>query len=165
MKILPSELQKNRRAFSLVEVALALGIMAFAIAGIVGLIPFGLTSFRQAMNNTAESAIVQGLTNEILLTDFSNLKTMANSQGKAYYFDADGDPVQTAAAALYTAQIRFTDLHPNTPTSCNPLNTLSSSAGTTALITITKIDKTRDHFSVVIGNNQPVNPASPGATW
>jgi uncharacterized protein (TIGR02598 family) len=151
--------------FSLIEVTLALAIMAFASASIISLVPFGLSSFHQAMNNTVESEIVQYLTNNISLTNFSNLKSMASSQGINYYFDSNGDPLTSATGAIYTAQISFTDLSPGMPTASNPLNTLSPSSGTMALITITAIDKTKDYFTVVVGNNQQVAANSTAATW
>jgi uncharacterized protein (TIGR02598 family) len=151
--------------FSLVEVTLALAIMAFASASIISLVPFGLISFHHAMNNTVESEIVQYLTNNISLTNFSNLKSMASSQGTNYFFDSNGDPLTSSTGALYTAQISFTDLSPSKPTASNPLNTLSPSSGTVALITITEIDKTKDYFTVVVGNNQQVASNSTAATW
>lgn len=160
-----SRKQARDKAFSLVELALALGIMAFAMAGIVGLIPFGLTSFRQAMNNTVESGIIQSLTNEIFLSEFANLKSMAKSEGKVYYFDADGDSISNPAEALYTAEISFTDLKPRAPQSSDPLASLTQSAGTTALITITRLDKSKAYFTVVIGNNKPVDTNQSPATW
>ncbi len=167
LMIKPSQRAHGRRrrsgGFSLVEVALALAIMAFASASIISLIPFGLTSFRQAMNNTIESEIVQGLTNDISLSDFGNLKNMAVAQGTTYYFDAEGRRQTGATGALYTAKIKFTDLSPAAST--NPLSTLTASAGTTALITIEKIDKTKDYFSVMVGNNQQVAKDALPANW
>ncbi len=132
---------------------MALAIMAFASASIISLIPFGLTSFRQAMNNTVESEIVQTLTNDLAMTDFKNLSKMAGSGGTGtiYYFDANGDPAD-ATSSIYKAQVSFTDL-----SAATPLNKLTATSGTTALITITKIDQTKDYFSVVLGNNQQVN--------
>lgn len=149
--------------FSLIEVILALAILVFASASIISLIPIGLTTFRQAMNNTIESEIVQSLVNNISMTNFSNLKNMASSQGTTYYFDADANPLSSNKDALYTVQVSFTDLSPSSTNA--PLNTLAYSSGTTALITITKIDRTKDYFSVVVGNNQQVSAAPTPATW
>lgn len=162
----PPGLKRARaKAFSLVELALALGVMAFAMAGIVGLIPFGLTSFRQAMNNTVESGIIQSLTNEIFLSEFANLRSMAKSGGKIYYYDAAGDPVDNAEEALYTAEVSFTDLKPSAPQSSDPLASLTHGAGSTALITITRLDKSKTYFTVIVGNNKPVDANETPATW
>jgi len=82
-----------------------------------------------------------------------------------YYFDSNGDPLPSATGAIYTAQIGFTDLSPSAPAVSNPLNSLSPSSGTVALITITEINKTKDYFTVVVGNNQQVAANSTAATW
>ncbi len=155
--------KKHNEGFSLVEVALAMAILAFASASIISLIPFGLSSFRKAMNNTVESEIVQGLVNNISMTDFEHLKSMASSQGTVYFFGADGSPVAGATDSQYKVEISFTDLSPSS--SSSPLNTLTPNSGTTALITITKIDQTMDYFSVRVGNNQQVVTGASAATW
>ena len=155
--------KSRNNGFSLVEVALALAIMAFASASIISLIPFGLSSFRKAMNNTVESEIVQNLVNNISMTDFNHLNSMASSQGTVYYFDAEGNPLTSVTGSYYKAGVSFTDLSPSSATT--PLNTLALNSGATALITITKIDRTNDYFSVVIGNNQQVVTGSSAATW
>jgi len=149
----PHTERKRSLGFSLVEVTMALAIIAFASASIISLIPFGLTSFRHAMNNTVESEIVQTLTNDLAMTDFKNLSKMAGAggTGTTYYFDANGDPAG-ATSYVYKAQISFTDL-----SAAAPLSNLTTTSGTTALITITKIDQTKDYFSMVLGNNQQVN--------
>jgi hypothetical protein len=41
-----------RAGFSLVEVSITLGIMAFALVGLIGLMPFGLEQTRASMNET-----------------------------------------------------------------------------------------------------------------
>ena len=158
-------LKKNHTSgFSLVEVTMALAILAFAGTSMISLIPLGLTSFRQAMNNTVEAEIIQSMINNITLTNFGNLKSMASSQGTIYYFDSEGEPVTSAASSLYKVQISFTDLSSGSISS-SPVGALTQSSGTTALITITKIDKTKDYYSVVVGNNQQVETDSTAATW
>jgi len=169
LMIKPSQRANSRRrcsgGFSLVEVALALAIMAFASASIISLIPFGLTSFRQAMNYTVESEIVQSLTNDITLTDFAYLKNMGKSKNVTYYFDADGNRLTSSTGANYTVQIGFTDLSPGSANTANPLTSLSNNSGATALITITKRDNTKDYFSVMVGNNQQIVSGSDAVNW
>ena len=160
-----------RNGFSLVEVAMSLAIVAFASVTMVGLIPFGLTSFHQAMNNTVESSIVQNLTNNILLTSFSNLQAMAASNTK-YYFDSNGVAQTGATGAIYAATVKFTDLSPNSAgsndmtTAKNPLNNLTRGTGTVAVITITKaFDPKPDSFSIVIASDQQISTSPAAATW
>ncbi|PTY06081.1 hypothetical protein DB346_01560 [Verrucomicrobia bacterium LW23] len=154
---------RGRAGFSLVEVALALGITAFVSTCIMGMIILGVTTFKRAMDNTVRSAIVQNLTNEIFLTEFRELRRMAKSRSAIYYFDVDGTRLTTPDGAIYTAEITFTDL--SDEAGGNALNGLSPGAGTTALITITKVDKTVDRHFVMVGNNQQVSATTAPATW
>ena len=73
-----------RGAFSLVEVALALGIFSFGMVGMLGLLPIGLKVSRESISKVVESNIVQQITSDAELTDFSNLT------GKVFYFDDEG---------------------------------------------------------------------------
>jgi len=77
------------KAFTLVETVLAMGIVAFAMVGILGLIPVGLTSFREAVSIAAESQIVQSISNDLLLTKY---ETMVDDYQKpqTYYFSDEG---------------------------------------------------------------------------
>lgn len=52
-------------AFSLVEVTLAIGIIAIAFVGIFALIPVGLNSSRDAIDDTATSLITQDIYNRV----------------------------------------------------------------------------------------------------
>ncbi len=60
-----------RRGFSLVEVIVALGVMSFAASGLIGLLSVGVGLSRNFMNITAESQVVQAVSNELQLMDYS----------------------------------------------------------------------------------------------
>ena len=94
---------KNRRAFSLVEVTLALGIISFSLVAVLGLMPVGLTTMRQAMDASIEEQIVQKITGEVHLTPYSKLSTAMI--GKSFYFDDQGLVVATADNARFWATI------------------------------------------------------------
>lgn len=68
-----------RGGFTLVEVVLSIGVVSFVLVSMMGLLPVGMATQRQATSNMVESQIVQSLTNEILLTDFANLKNQTLS--------------------------------------------------------------------------------------
>lgn len=89
-------------AFSLVEVVLAIGIVSFAFVGLFGLLPAGLTVFRQAIDNSVGSQIVQRLVNEAQQTDFPVLTAAAPTKR---YFDDQGNEVTSANESLYTAEV------------------------------------------------------------
>src|SRR4051794_17422660 len=80
-----------RAGFSLVEVALAIGIVAFAFVALLGLIPTGLNTFHAAIDKTNETMIVQDLNSMIQVTDWSKIDTLdyLNSQ-EIYYYNDEG---------------------------------------------------------------------------
>lgn len=101
----PLESGAHRRAagFSLVEVVLSIGIVAFAFVAIFGLLPAGLTTFRQAVDNSLGSQIVQRLVNEAQQTDYPTL--IAAPTGPLRYFDDQGNEVTSIQDSIYTAEI------------------------------------------------------------
>lgn len=66
-------LRRLQAGFSLVEVVLAVGVIAFAFVAILGLLPAGLTQFRQAMDNSVASQIGQRIIMDAQLSDFDTL--------------------------------------------------------------------------------------------
>lgn len=57
MKLSTSQ-RKSRAAFSLVEVALALGVAGFCLVAVVGLVPLGVDTGQQASDQAAASSIL-----------------------------------------------------------------------------------------------------------
>lgn len=118
----------SRAAFSLVDVVLALGICSFALMAIVGMIPVGLSTFRDAMNTTAQSQIVQSLASEVLLTDSNCLAALSPA---SLFYDDQGALVNASSEQLaYTARIDKQDIE-------SPAG-LSSLSGTTMVIRIAR---------------------------
>ncbi len=89
---------RSLRAFSLVEVTLALGIASFGLVAAVGLIPVGLTTMRDAMDDTAQSMISHRISSEAALTPFAELD--AKYDGANLYFDDEGQ-LQDREGALH----------------------------------------------------------------
>jgi uncharacterized protein (TIGR02598 family) len=58
----------KQSAFSLVEVTLALGIAAFCLIAIVGLLPIGMTSNQTATEQTASVGILSGIAADLRAT-------------------------------------------------------------------------------------------------
>lgn len=111
MKFPPFQPPPLFRAFTLVETTIAMGIVAFAMVPILGLVPMGLSTFRNAISFTAEAQIVQGLSNQILLTDYALLASKYSTEQLSYYSD-EGEPLDGAAApgALYQARVILQDV-------------------------------------------------------
>jgi uncharacterized protein (TIGR02598 family) len=69
------------------------------MTGILGMLVVGLTNFREAVNYTVESQIVQNVSNDISLTDYTYL--MAKQYPYSKYYDEQGNEVVAADKAKY----------------------------------------------------------------
>lgn len=100
---------QNRSGFSLVEVTMALGIISFALVALVGMLPIGLSNFRQAVETQTQAEIVQQIASEVQQANFSSLWTNNSSPFMGSfrrYYDERGTPVPTESdpAHLYTVE-------------------------------------------------------------
>ncbi len=89
----------KRAAFSLVEVALAIAVLSFAVIGILSLMSSGLGSYRKVMDTTIAAQIAQRVINDAeqasykVLTDTAGQASTANvaqveKDGKVFSFRA-----------------------------------------------------------------------------
>lgn len=110
-----SRLCFENRAFNLIEVTIALGIIAFAFVGLFTLLPNGMQTFRHSMELSVCTQIAQRVINDAQQTDFSTLIDEKNLpaysdenaaltfraplvSAPAYrYFDDQGDEIRSAA--------------------------------------------------------------------
>jgi uncharacterized protein (TIGR02598 family) len=114
----------RNHGFSLVEVTLAIGLIAFALLAVVGLLPIGIQSSKDAGDDTRTSAIAQDVFNRA--QGQLNAYVAANGAlpsnpltGIFFYYDVDGRflaqatpsaPLSSGSAvagALYQAQVTF----------------------------------------------------------
>ncbi len=93
-----------KRAFSLIETTLAIGIVAFAFVGILGLMPIGLTSFRKAMDMSTNSRIVQQVATDL------QQGTNVLAQQPILYFDEQGDRIASATEADGTKALYYVNM-------------------------------------------------------
>ncbi len=96
--------------FSLVEVSLAIGIMGFAFVAIFGLVPVGLSNFRQAKNVSVASEISERIFSELQDTPFTKLTnngTVAAGSSWSLTFPNFTTPGATAASG--TTAVRYFD--------------------------------------------------------
>ena len=77
---------KKSRGFSLVEVAISLGIVAFALTGIVGLLSATLKTTKSSMDDLLVSAMTSDLVNTLRKQDFTNIPLNPTN----VYFDISG---------------------------------------------------------------------------
>jgi uncharacterized protein (TIGR02598 family) len=111
-----------RAAFSLVEVALAVGIVAFAFVSLMALLPVGLSHFRAAIDLSVGAQIFQHVVGDAEQEDFERLTTTtATATGDFFvlptrYFDDQGGEVvlrtpgtpsaDEAAQIVYQVRVR-----------------------------------------------------------
>ncbi|MDQ3622363.1 MAG: Verru_Chthon cassette protein B [Verrucomicrobiota bacterium] len=97
----------RKRGFSLVEVVLAVGVVAFGVVAIFALIPAGLGVFRQAMDTSVGSQIVQRIASDAAQADF-DLLVPPGGAGEFFvlpvrYFDDQGSEVNVAEGSAPSA--------------------------------------------------------------
>jgi uncharacterized protein (TIGR02598 family) len=90
-------IQSGQKAFSLVEVAMALGVTAFAIVPIIGLLSIGLSTARANIDNPIEAQIVGWVEGNIRASGTSAPSSSA-------WFDAFGISLPSQQNALFQAQ-------------------------------------------------------------
>lgn len=95
----------GNRAFSLIEVTLAIGIVSFAMLALVSAMPVGLSTMRRAMDHTVESQIIRQIDASASSTQYGQLSpTFA---ARTFYYDNDGSALSEAESgqARYWATI------------------------------------------------------------
>jgi uncharacterized protein (TIGR02598 family) len=97
--------------FSLVEVTLAMAVMAIGLIAILGLIPQGVTSSRGAADNTLVATIVHDIFNATRAQPFAGV----NLNSAAYPFGFPLGPYNLQFPKLDTAYFDQSGLSPLTP--------------------------------------------------
>jgi uncharacterized protein (TIGR02598 family) len=119
----------KKRAFSLVEVVLALGIFSFAILSILGLMATGLNTVKSSSTSMTIANISRNLRADLQATPFTSL-TLNSSI--TYYFTDRGNPTTTPANAYYVAVL--TPLAPTYPGNAASVLTSANAFNITAKI-------------------------------
>jgi uncharacterized protein (TIGR02598 family) len=92
--------------FSLVEVVIALGIVATVMIALLALLPLGMDALREAADLSVQSRIAQDLIGDVQQADWRSLERYRN---ELRYYDGEGISLLTAGSGqrLYTAKIEF----------------------------------------------------------
>ncbi|MDZ4286401.1 MAG: Verru_Chthon cassette protein B [Prosthecobacter sp.] len=106
-----------RSGFSLVEVVLAVGIMALGVVTILGLLPHGMEITRLTANELAENRIVDGIVSDLQAMDWVTLNDAAGAAdvvGNRYFDDQglsldEGDP-ELGAELSYVAHVEIPEM-------------------------------------------------------
>jgi uncharacterized protein (TIGR02598 family) len=100
-------------AFSLVEVVLAVGIMALGVVTILGLLPHGMEMSLKTANEQAETRIVDQITGEIQAADWDTMSGVVNggTAGITKAYDDQGLELPAGSDLLtYLARVRLLDI-------------------------------------------------------
>jgi uncharacterized protein (TIGR02598 family) len=100
--------------FSLVEVTLALGIAAFCLIGLFGLLPLGVQTNQSSISQTAAASVLSSVVADLRATPKTSLTSLQYEitfgAAKILYFDGEGRvvvPANANAAPRYRVTITF----------------------------------------------------------
>jgi uncharacterized protein (TIGR02598 family) len=95
----------RKAGFSLIEVSMALAIVAIAFVALIGLLPAGMKIFEAAANTTAETRMVSHLSSMLQATDYTEFRK-GEYQGVLFYYDVDGGFLDTDKSPVPGYEIR-----------------------------------------------------------
>ena len=99
-------------AFSLVEVTLAIGIIAFAFVALFGLLPTGMATFRASVDATNDITILQEMNAMVQVTAWENIDSLdSNKGGDEFYFDEEGRRTDTKKNPASTQEVKARRLY------------------------------------------------------
>jgi uncharacterized protein (TIGR02598 family) len=106
-----------RAAFSLVEVTLALGVAAFCLLAVLGLLPIGVKTNQAATNETIANGILSAIISDLrTMATVSGTKDKQSKQFKVYFPKAQKDDKTSPPVYLYFAIDGSTAQGKNGPT-------------------------------------------------
>jgi len=141
------ERSRLKKAFSMVEMALAMAIVSFAMVSLLGLIPVGLKITRDTLDITVQSQVFQLISNQIQLTDYKN---MSQWNGQKLYFDSQGLPQTDPAKSVFEADLNVQNVSTDTMS-----DAISQDNASLVVIKISSIQRPQSNWttSLIIANS------------
>lgn len=104
--------------FSLIEVTLALGVAAFCLLALFGLLPLGLQVNQSSTSETAAASVLSSVIADLRTTPKTSLTSsqyaITFGTAKVLYFDGNGNGVSSQDPNA-TSRYRLTVTFPNSP--------------------------------------------------
>jgi uncharacterized protein (TIGR02598 family) len=130
---------RKNSGFSLIEVTLALGVAAFCLIALFGLIPVSMQTNRNATNQTAATSIIAGVVADLRATPTANSTSaqfgITFGTNATLYFDGAGQastsPTTNSRYQLNvtwggSSALRYADLKVTWPATATAANTTGS---------------------------------------
>jgi uncharacterized protein (TIGR02598 family) len=114
----PRSTSLARRAFTLVEVTLALGVASVAILSMLALMPVGLATMKDAADSTGRAQVLVQVASALKVTPFGDLATYvdAHPANAPLLFDRSGRPAGSIDEATFGASLSLpSDAYPGAP--------------------------------------------------
>lgn len=93
-----SPLNRKKAGFSLIEVCMALAIVAVVFVTLIGLLPTGMKIFDDASQTTAQTRIVSHLVSMLQSVDYMKFKSNTVANQTLHFYDVDGAYVDSESA-------------------------------------------------------------------
>ncbi len=107
--------------FTLVEVAIAMAVVAFGLTTMVALLPAGLGSLSDSATDSAQARIVQEISAQLQGSDWNTTNNLADFNGRLFYFDNQGNRMPAASVnTIFTTQLVVSNAGVTLPSSDTP---------------------------------------------
>jgi prepilin-type N-terminal cleavage/methylation domain-containing protein len=122
-------LARKQSGFSMVEVSIAIAILAIALVALLGLLPQGMSNFRKAMDTTVTAQIAQRIMHEVEQSEFNQVIDLTNlpedTTYRSPYLDLTRNSTLTGVPPMRVCPVGYTFRAPNiAANSATPLPTL-----------------------------------------
>ncbi len=125
--------------FTLVEVTIAIGIISFALLGLIGLLPAGLGALRDSVEQSMNAQIVRRISGDLVVRSFASRTDFSSFSGATLFFDEEAQLLAGSAGARYRAVVAVRD--PSLPGVDSPTDKASLSTSLKRLgISISRVD-------------------------
>ena len=94
----PSAPALRERGFGLVEIAIALGIVSFALLSLIGLMVVGLNASKAAREDTVVASLSRNVLANLKTLSYPQLATLSTTN---YYYTYDGVATNSVAGSAY----------------------------------------------------------------
>lgn len=101
----PARRHRAHRGFSLMEVTIAVAIIAFTCIPLIAMLPTGMKTMRDGQREAVGAEIVRLLTNELSMSNWNDTQDLETWEDDFRYFDNEGIPLEQKDHAVFTAKI------------------------------------------------------------